>query len=125
MIRFRFMVTSDSVGLGLAQHDCAGGEPDEDEDGEEEEAADFDQSTSQTLEDPDQPGTGWVRFNGMDAPIGWAWDEVHSNDHDSAVVNWTLGAGEHTLEIAKREDGTLVDAILITDDLALDQATLP
>jgi hypothetical protein len=40
-------------------------------------------------------------------------------------VNWTLAAGEHTLEIAKREDGTLLDAILITDDLALDQATLP
>jgi hypothetical protein len=82
-------------------------------------------AASQTLEDPDQPGTGWVRFNGMDAPSGWAWDEVHSNDHDNTVVNWTLAAGEHTLEIAKREDGTLLDAILITDDLALGQATLP
>ena len=61
----------------------------------------------------------------MSAPDGWAWDEVHSNDHDNAVVNWTLAAGEHTLDIAKREDGTLLDAILITDDLVLDQATLP
>ncbi|UCE50200.1 MAG: hypothetical protein JSW47_08555, partial [Phycisphaerales bacterium] len=83
-------------------------------------------ATSQTLEDPDQPGTGWVQFNGMDAPSGWAWDEVHSDDDpDDAVVNWTLATGEHTLEIAKREDGVLLDAILITDDLALDQATLP
>jgi hypothetical protein len=82
-------------------------------------------ATSQTLEDPDQPGTGWVRFNGLDAPSGWAWDEVHSNDHDNTVVNWTLTAGEHTLEIAKREDGTYLDAVLITDDLALDQTTLP
>ena len=82
-------------------------------------------ATSQTLEDPDQPGTGWVRFNGMDAPNGWAWDEVHNDDPDRAVVNWTLSAGEHTLEIAKREDGVLLDAILITDDLALDQTTLP
>jgi len=40
-------------------------------------------------------------------------------------VNWTLAAGEHTLEIAKREDGTYLDAVLITDDLALDQTTLP
>jgi hypothetical protein len=83
-------------------------------------------ATSQTLEDPAQPGTGWVRFNGLDAPSGWAWDEVHSDDDpDRAIVNWTLAAGEHTLEIGKREDGTLLDAILITDDLALDQATLP
>jgi len=66
-----------------------------------------------------------VNFNGMDAPDGWAWDEVHSNDHDNTVANWTLPAGEHTLEIAKREDGTLLDAILITDDPDLDQATLP
>ena len=36
-----------------------------------------------------------------------------------------LAAGKHTLEIAKCEDGTLLDAILITDDLALDQITLP
>jgi hypothetical protein len=61
----------------------------------------------------------------MDAPNGWAWDEVHSDDHNGTVVSWRLLAGEHTLEIAKREDGTLLDAILITDNLALDQATLP
>jgi hypothetical protein len=71
-------------------------------------------ATSQTHEDPDQPGTGWVRFNGIDAPDGWNWDEVHSNDHDDAVVNWTLPAGSHTLEIAKREDGTWLDTILIS-----------
>ncbi|MHC4500831.1 MAG: hypothetical protein ACYS21_17165, partial [Planctomycetota bacterium] len=74
-------------------------------------------ATSQTHEDPDQPGTGWVRFNGVDAPDGWNWDEVHSNDHDNTVVNWILPAGTHTLEIAKREDGVLLDAIVITDDV--------
>jgi hypothetical protein len=71
-------------------------------------------ATSQTHEDPDQPGTGWVRFNGVDAPDEWNWDEVHSNDHDDAVVNWTLPAGPNTLEIAKREDGTLLDTIVIS-----------
>ncbi|MHC4593378.1 MAG: hypothetical protein ACYS9C_01125 [Planctomycetota bacterium] len=69
----------------------------------------------QTHEDPDQPGTGWVRFNGIDAPDTWTWDDVHSNDHDNTVVNWTLPPGPLTLEIAKREDGVLLDAILITD----------
>ena len=80
---------------------------------------------SQTHEDPDQPGTGWVMFNDIPAPSQWVWDEVHSSDHDGEIVNWTLAAGDYTLEIGKREDGTLIDAILITDDLALDPATLP
>ena len=74
-------------------------------------------ATAQTHEDPDQPGTGWVRFNGIDAPSGWAWDEVHSDDHGQAVVNWTLSAGPNTIEIAKREDGVWFDAIVITDDV--------
>ena len=82
-------------------------------------------ATGQTHEDPDQPGTGWVRFNGIEAPDGWAWDEVHSNDHGNTVVNWTLTAGAHVLEIAKREDGTLVDAIWITNDSLRDQSSLP
>jgi hypothetical protein len=82
-------------------------------------------ATSQTHEDPDQPGTGWVRFNDIEPGSQWVWDEVHSSDHDSEVVNWTLPDGEHKLEIAKREDGSLLDAILITDDLNLDETTLP
>jgi hypothetical protein len=74
-------------------------------------------ATSQTHEDPDQPGTGWVRFNDIELGNEWLWDEVGSSDHDGAVVNWTLAAGENTLEIAKREDGLMIDAVLITDDL--------
>jgi Gylcosyl hydrolase family 115 C-terminal domain/F5/8 type C domain len=82
-------------------------------------------ATSQTHEDPSQPGTGWVKFNSIDLGTQWHWDEVHSADHDNAVVNWTLPAGQLTLQIAKREDGAFLDAILITDDLALDETTLP
>ncbi|MBC8217803.1 MAG: hypothetical protein H8E73_05005, partial [Planctomycetes bacterium] len=80
---------------------------------------------SQTHEDPDQPGTGWVMFNDIEPGSQWVWDEVHSSDHDGEVVNWTLAAGEYRLEIAKREDAALIDAILVTDDLGLDPATLP
>ena len=68
---------------------------------------------SQSHEDPDQPGTGWVRFNQLEAPSGWAWDQVHSTDHGNALVSWTLPAGPLTLEIAKREDGALLDAIAV------------
>jgi len=59
-------------------------------------------ATSQTHEDPDQPGTGWVRFNDIAAGTQWHWDTVHSNDHGNAIVNWTLPAGQMVLEIARR-----------------------
>jgi hypothetical protein len=74
-------------------------------------------ATSQTHENPNQPGTGWVASD-IDGPEGeWRWYRAMSYDHNNAVVNWTLPAGTHTLEIAKREDGVLLDAILITDDV--------
>ncbi len=68
-------------------------------------------------EDPDQPGTGWVRWS--DPPDGdeWHWEEVFSDDHNRETANWTLPAGTYTLEIARREDGALLDTILITDDV--------
>jgi hypothetical protein len=79
-------------------------------------------ATSQNLEDQDLPGTGWVRFDAMDVPRGeWGWDEVYSElSHGMQVfevMNYTLPAGANTLEIAKREDGVFLDAILITNDV--------
>ena len=62
------------------------------------------------------PGThtsGWIRFNDIAAGAEWHWDEVHSSDHGNAVVNITLPAGQHSLQIAYREDGAQVDAIAI------------
>ncbi|MHC4564295.1 MAG: LamG-like jellyroll fold domain-containing protein [Planctomycetota bacterium] len=65
-------------------------------------------------EDPDNPGTGWVRWS--DPPDGdyWHWDDVFSGDHDGQTANWTLPAGAYTLEIARREDGALLDVIVIS-----------
>ncbi|HEC02741.1 MAG TPA: discoidin domain-containing protein [Phycisphaerales bacterium] len=79
-------------------------------------------ATSQNLEDQDLPGTGWVRFDAIDVPRGeWGWDEVYSElSHGMQVfetMNYTLPAGANTLEIAKREDGVFLDAILITNDV--------
>ncbi|MHC4626147.1 MAG: proprotein convertase P-domain-containing protein, partial [Planctomycetota bacterium] len=83
-------------------------------------------ATAQSYEDPDQPETGWVRYNGFDAPDGvMAWDEVHSDDHDKDIVYWELPAGAHTIEIAKREDGVMFDSFIITNDLNLQQNGLP
>jgi hypothetical protein len=62
------------------------------------------------------PGThtsGWIRFNDISDGAAWHWDEVHSSDHSNQAVSITLPAGQHTLEIARREDGTLLDAVVI------------
>jgi hypothetical protein len=68
--------------------------------------------------------SGWVTWNEIDLGHSWHWDEVHSHDDQGQTVHFTLAAGTHTLEIAWREDGTLLDALVITDDLDLDQTTL-
>jgi len=69
--------------------------------------------------------TGWIKFNVIDQGDNWHWDEVHRNAAENLVVKFTLPAGDHTLEIARRDDNTLLDAILITDELDLDQKSLP
>ena len=69
--------------------------------------------------------TGWIKFNVIDPGDTWHWDEVHHNVAENLVVKFTLSAGEHTLEIARRDDHTLLDCILITDELDLDQKSLP
>jgi hypothetical protein len=68
-------------------------------------------------EDPDQPGTGWVRWSDPSDGDQWHWEDVFSADHGGETANWTLAAGTYTLEIARREDGALLDAILITSDV--------
>ncbi|UCC96813.1 MAG: discoidin domain-containing protein, partial [Phycisphaerales bacterium] len=63
---------------------------------------------------PGTHSTGWIRFNDISDGADWHWDDVHSNDHNNQVVSITVPAGPHTLEIARREDGTLLDAIVIS-----------
>ena len=46
------------------------------------------------------------------------WDDVHNSGTDSKPVLYNLGAGNHTIEFAYREDGAQLDKILITDDLS-------
>jgi len=67
----------------------------------------------------------WVKWNAIERDSAWHWDEVHNNDMGNDVVHFTLSPGEHTLEIALRQDGAFIDCFVITDDLDLGQATLP
>ena len=73
----------------------------------------------------DNHGSGWVRWNSIAGGAQWHWDEVHSNDDDNATVEFNLSPGDHVLEIKYREDGTLLDGLVITNDLGLDQGSLP
>ncbi len=58
--------------------------------------------------------SGWVQFSGIaQTGMDWHWELVHSATEGNRVVEFTLNAGQHTLEIARREDGTLVDAVAI------------
>ncbi len=63
-------------------------------------------------ENPDNPG--WVRWSDPPNSDNWYWNDVFSGDHGNAVANWTLAAGTYTLEIAYREDGALLDIIVIS-----------
>jgi hypothetical protein len=46
----------------------------------------------------------------------WLWDQVKSRDSANLLVYY-LEAGEHTLTIKQREDGTKIDKILVTNGL--------
>ncbi|NQV34879.1 MAG: hypothetical protein HQ515_19450, partial [Phycisphaeraceae bacterium] len=66
---------------------------------------------------PPAANNNWVRYNGIPHGNSWHWDDIHNDEDGSIAVHFTLTAGTHTLEIGYREDGALLDAIVITDQL--------
>ncbi len=58
--------------------------------------------------------SGWVRWNDIELGQGWHWDVVHSSDDGDEIVEFTMAPGTYTLEFAYREDGLLLDAIVIS-----------
>ncbi len=61
-------------------------------------------------------GGTWIRWNEIAKGSIWQWDEVHDADNGKQVVTFNLSAGNHTLDIAFREDGTLLDKLFITNN---------
>jgi hypothetical protein len=56
-----------------------------------------------------------VRWNDPPDAANWFWNDVFSDDDDQdATVLFTMPAGTYTLEIAYRETGAMLDAILIS-----------
>ncbi len=66
---------------------------------------------------PQAPNNGWIRWDRIPHGDNWHWDDMHNDQDGSIPVYFSLGAGTHTLEVAWREDGALLDAIVITDQL--------
>jgi len=61
--------------------------------------------------------SGWVRWNDPPSSNNWFWNDVFSDDNvgdDDPTVLFTMPAGTYTLEIAYRENGALLDVIVIS-----------
>jgi rhamnogalacturonyl hydrolase YesR len=57
----------------------------------------------------------FVKWNSIPASgNSWRWDDVHDSDNNNNVVVYSLTDGQHTLEIANREDGVQLDRIYIS-----------
>ena len=60
--------------------------------------------------------SGWI-LNDLESSSAWIWDDVDNRDDDGETVVFTMSPGTHTLEIAYRDDGALLDAIVLMDAL--------
>ncbi|MDN5203083.1 DUF1593 domain-containing protein [Fulvivirgaceae bacterium BMA10] len=57
----------------------------------------------------------WIKWNNIDNSSSWLWDEVHDNDNSNQVVDFSLSAGSHTLDLAYRDGGAQLDKLYITN----------
>jgi hypothetical protein len=57
--------------------------------------------------------SGWIDFDQIGQNLAWQWYEVYSTTDGKQVVEFTLSAGTHTLEIAGQRAHTLLDAIAV------------
>jgi beta-lactamase regulating signal transducer with metallopeptidase domain len=67
----------------------------------------------------------WIRWNDIPKGDEWAWSAVHDTDNDDQIVQFRLDAGDHTLELAGREGGAMLDRLLLTNDPLVEPGTLP
>jgi hypothetical protein len=55
----------------------------------------------------------WIKWNGMPLGSGWHWVQIKA-EGASAAAQFAL-SGDHQLQIGYREDGTKLDAVVVTD----------
>jgi hypothetical protein len=68
--------------------------------------------------------TGWIRWN--DIPLGnaWHWALVVA-DGSSSPTSVSLAAGDYQLQVAYREDGARLDALVVTSDSSFNPGATP
>ncbi len=59
--------------------------------------------------------SGWLHW-GMERGSAWHWTAINSYDADSATVLFKMPAGTYTLEVAYREEGALLDALVVLQE---------
>lgn len=62
----------------------------------------------------------WVKWNEIEITSVWKWAQVHDSDNGNTPVLFSLDAGDHTITVAYREPGTLLDKLLLTHNLSFD-----
>jgi hypothetical protein len=62
-----------------------------------------------------------IRWNGIAPGSAWHWTQVKA-DGASSPAQFALPAGDHTVQIGYREDGTRLDVLVVTDDPAYNPA---
>ncbi|MEL7533861.1 MAG: lamin tail domain-containing protein, partial [Bacteroidota bacterium] len=61
----------------------------------------------------------WAKWNSIERSSSYVWDQVHDQLNGNQAVVWALSAGEHTLSVASREDGTRLDKLVISNQNAI------
>jgi len=56
----------------------------------------------------------WVQWNNLTMSTDWVWDDVHDALQENTTLRYMLSAGDHTLSVAYREQGTDLDKFAIT-----------
>ena len=57
---------------------------------------------------------GWMNWN-FTPSATWIWEDMVNTNDGNIPIEFTLAPGSHTLEVAYREDGALLDAMVITN----------
>ncbi len=60
-------------------------------------------------------GGTWYKWNSINqfAPTSFEWGQVYDSDNGNALLSFALSAGLNTIDFAYREDGALLDKVMV------------
>lgn len=66
----------------------------------------------------------WFKWKGIEVGRSWRWVPLYEEYDSDAPLELNLDAGEHTLALAPREGGVMLDRIVITNDRTMRPETV-